>query len=329
MSLPVFQIVLNESDEMLVNSLVNEPAHRHYFIAQGKKELLFSVNEEKREITGVVIAANQPIYYYSDEIPECYIVFSPETVKKLALDFFAKDRFNLIDTQHDFNIKENAVILLQSYFTDDNNKSPFDVEKGSWIAQYRILDDAIWQQIKEGKIKGFSIAGNFSLEKMNFNQKSKNMNIIEKIKALIKQEEVQQATDIKTVDGKNMQIDGDLTTGSKLYAIADDGASVLAPAGDYIFDVNGVQMVATVDETGTITNVTEKPAEKQPTQQEQIEQMVKKIEELEQKNVAIEQSLKETNEALEVAVSELKKKEVKFKKPEGHPEKKEVKFTVL
>jgi hypothetical protein len=33
------------------------------------------------------------------------------------------------------------------------------VKKGSWLLMYHILDDGMWQQIKEGKLTGFSIGG--------------------------------------------------------------------------------------------------------------------------------------------------------------------------
>ena len=33
------------------------------------------------------------------------------------------------------------------------------VKKGTWLLMYHVLDDAIWQQIKSGKLTGFSMGG--------------------------------------------------------------------------------------------------------------------------------------------------------------------------
>ena len=37
----------------------------------------------------------------------------------------------------------------------------FNVPEGTWMTSYKINDEATWKQIKEGKLNGFSIAGNF------------------------------------------------------------------------------------------------------------------------------------------------------------------------
>lgn len=327
--LPLFKIILGENDEMIVNSIVDEPAHHHYFVTMNKKEILkFKIDDEKREITGVVIAANQPIYYYSDDMPECFLLFSPEVIQQIANKFFANNKNNLIDINHDFNINENAAILLESYFTDKNKPSSFDVQEGSWIATYKINDDNLWKRIKSGELKGFSIAGNFTLDKLTLNKK--NMDFKAKIKALLGEAE-QAMVDITTVDGKKMQVEKELAKGNKLYAIAEDGTVILAPKGDYaVVGVDKKQYTVTVDETGVIVDVvavSEDVKQFVPKSEllSEIEKLTKKIEDL---KTAHAKEIADLKQSVEAVATTLNKKASQFRKP-NETENKNIKIRIV
>lgn len=315
--LPVFKIVITDETEMLVNSFVDVPAHLHAFIAN-KNLMKFELNEEKREVFGVVIAANQPIYYYSDEIPECYIIFDEKSIKLIAENYFANNRQNLIDIDHDYKIRENAVVMLESYFTDDEKKSPFNVEPGSWVMRYAIKDNEIWQKIKSGEVNGFSIAGNFGLEKLNFNNKMnmKTKTLKEKILAILQMEEPATMVDVQTVDGKKMQVENELAVGNKLYAIAEDGSSILAPKGDYVVLIDEKQKKVVVDELGVIVAIEEiaPAAEPEAVTQEIINSLK---DELNTMRADYEKQINEMKSTIEMMAVELSKK-MKFRKPENH-----------
>ncbi len=314
--LPVYIVDIDETEGMVVNSFVDEPAHRQYFIAQNAKELQFNVNDEKKIVTGVVIAANKPIYYYSQDVPECYIVFTKETIRKIAENYFMQDKFNLIDVQHDFNIRKNSAIMLESYFTDEDKKSQFDVDEGSWIASYKIIDEELWQQIKEGKLKGFSIAGNFNMKNLKFVKNNKNQSIMEKLlekleQAIAKVEAMfnnntLQFINAKTVDGKSVKIVEKLEAGQKLYIIADDGTEVLAPQGDYVVEIDGkLYVISVAADDGVITAITEKAQEQE---QEQLQQRDMRIAQLENEIKILQGLLQEA------------KKELEKKNPSRNPE---------
>jgi hypothetical protein len=325
--LPIYRVVFDEKSEMIVNSLVDVPAHLRYFIAQSDKNKLFqfAVNDEKREITGVVISANQPIYYYSEQIPECYMIFDPRTIRQIALYYFAHNKANLIDIQHDFNIKDNAVTMLESYFTDENKKSQFDVEPGSWIMTYKVNDDDLWKLIKEGKIRGFSIAGNFNMEKMMLNYKTKNQNAMktlkEKIMALFAEQEQAniKMIDVTTVDGKQMRVAEDLIEGAKLYVVASDGTEILAPAGEYMINYNNTTYRVVVNELGVITGIEE------VVQQEAVDYM-QEIEKLRNEMTQMKQEIEEMMTAMAMEM----RKKMKFNMPSQQmvEKKKEIRIRV-
>lgn len=315
--LPIYKVELSDNDEMIVNSIVDEPAHRHYFIAQAQAKgnsLNFALNEEKKEITGVVIAANQPIYYYSNEIPECYLVFTPEIIKNIATSYFAKNKFNIIDLNHDFNIKDSDVTLIQTYFSI--NDTLFNVPDGSWIITYKVNNLELWDKVKQGVFKGFSIAGNFSLSKIELTKKPNIMNILEKIKKLIQQEVGNPKTEVKDIQGNTYYIEGEPTKGAKLWAVTADGSEILAPEGEYMLVVGELTVAVKVDEKGVIIEWQEQQAVQQSDNSNELAELQNKINDLqkliEQKETdikvlqsTIEQRFKETEEALITAVKEL------------------------
>ena len=84
-NLPVYTAEINEADEgMVCISLVDEPATMSNFMAFDKvKELLkYSVeNDDKRIVFGLVMAANLPIYRYSEDVGEYYIIYQRDTIR--------------------------------------------------------------------------------------------------------------------------------------------------------------------------------------------------------------------------------------------------------
>ena len=256
-NLPIFKVVFTEDSEMLVNSLVEQPAHGVDFILL-EKHKTFTFDAKNNEVLGVVIAANHPIYYYSKDIPECYLLFDKETIKQIALNYFKNERFNLIDINHDYNIKENDAVMIETYFAGKEN--PFGVNEGSWIARYKILNSELLSLIQEGKLKGFSIYGKFGLEKMTFNhKKNKTMELIEKIKKLIMSETQAELKFelVQTIDGKQLKAYEELKEGNKITLIATDGTEVTPEDGEYIIQKDGKLYVVNIS-NGFIASIVEK-----------------------------------------------------------------------
>ena len=73
---------------------------------------------------------------------------------------------NNVDTNHDENYVD-GVNLVQMFIKDSENgispKGFEDYEDGSLFAEFHIENDEIWEQIKNGTYKGFSLAGVFDL----------------------------------------------------------------------------------------------------------------------------------------------------------------------
>jgi len=165
--LPVFNIVLNDDDEtqgLSVVSIVDDPAvcqSLFCFKNEEKKPLMFV--EEKNEqhcITSVAILADVPIYRYSPEMGEYYVVFEKQTIRDLV-EKYSKDNYNnLVSFQHNGKIV-NDFIMLESYFVDKEKgiaPTQFDVPDGSWMVTYKCTNDETWELVKnELATGGYSI----------------------------------------------------------------------------------------------------------------------------------------------------------------------------
>ena len=163
---PLLRLEINgEEDGVKIISLVEFPAVERNFI-QLSKEVKLSLNDEKRELLGVVLIPDMPIYR-RDEQGEYYIVFSAESIRKIAIDFYKKLNVNNADVEHNHNI-ENGITYFQSMIIDKEQgicpKAFKDLPDGTWIVGCKVDNDEVLNAVKSGEVKGFSIDGIFHAE---------------------------------------------------------------------------------------------------------------------------------------------------------------------
>lgn len=108
-------------------------------------------SEEKREVVGIVLKSNQLIYRHDvgDGRPG-YVWFSRDTIRKMANKFGYNRN---ITFQHVQN-RIGSVILMKWWLEED-------IKETNWLVKYKVIDNNLWQQIKLGVVKGFSIEAQF------------------------------------------------------------------------------------------------------------------------------------------------------------------------
>lgn len=163
---PIYKASVKPDDElsgMFAVSLVEFPAVEKDFVcfSEQEKKMNFKVeNEEQRIVSGLIMCADTPIYRIDEYGNPFYIVFDRETIKTMAMKFMKAGFNNNVDLNHDFNYIA-GVDLLELYIKDTaRGISPIgfeDVNDGSLFGSYHVTDDEIWNEIKEGTYKGFSI----------------------------------------------------------------------------------------------------------------------------------------------------------------------------
>jgi hypothetical protein len=126
-------------------------------------------DEEERIITGALMLADTPIYR-NDGNGEYYVVFSKDTIKKIAQKYFKKGYQNNVNLMHDSGQVMDGVTMFESWIVDEKRgvkpmKGFEDVNDGSWFGSFKVENDDVWNMVKDGKIKGFSVEGIFNYSK--------------------------------------------------------------------------------------------------------------------------------------------------------------------
>jgi hypothetical protein len=144
-----------------IPSQVPPRLRKQYGITLEKEEpfqINFSVTDkEQRIIRGVAMIPNILIYRRNQETnEEFYVFFSKDTIKKL------KDKYGFnreITIQHQENITGNAILLNSWIYPEDkdDNCGITDLKQGSWCLEYKILNEKLWEVIKNKGVKGFSV----------------------------------------------------------------------------------------------------------------------------------------------------------------------------
>lgn len=160
-------------------SLVDMPAVEKNFLcfSEDKQPIKMKFDNSKHIITGVVALADTPIYRYSEQMGEYYVVFSKETIQKMVEKFAKMDLFKSVNLQHDDEKFVDGIYMIESYITNkERGISPVEfseIPDGSWIASYKVENEALWGEIINGnKLNGFSLQGMFELEE-KFKQETK------------------------------------------------------------------------------------------------------------------------------------------------------------
>ena len=126
-------------------------------------------SEEERIISGPLMLADTPIYR-NDDNGEYYVVFTKETIKKIAQRFFKKGYQSNVNLMHEQGNLTDGLTMFESWIKDDKRgikamKGFEDVPDGSWFGSFKVDNDEVWNMVKEGKVRGFSVEGQFNYRK--------------------------------------------------------------------------------------------------------------------------------------------------------------------
>lgn len=164
----VYEVIKDDSDVFAI-SLVDYPAIESNFIylsKDNKPKQIFLETEEKHMLYGAVLIPDFPIYRY-DGVNEYYIQFSKETIEKLSYDYMLNGRLKSFTEQHEKDIYGEVTIVESWLKLSENDKSVdlgLDVPVGTWIIGAKVHDVDVWDKIKKGEVKGFSVESFVSLD---------------------------------------------------------------------------------------------------------------------------------------------------------------------
>lgn len=245
-----YEVVFNEGKDKGVYALsvVESPAMEGEFIALAKQEeiKLAEVDKDQRILMGVALIPDKLIYRNQGG-REFNITFSSDTIKKIAHAFLKNGYQGNSTIEHENKISGVSVVeswIIEDETHDKSRAYGFDYPKGSWMATMKVDNEDLWNDyVKTGKIKGFSIDGLFSLEKIKLSNMSETKtNILTElasaIKALLNTDKPNEEVNVQlgevTLDNEVVVVfDGEtLETGKEVF-IKDNETQVPLPDGDY------------------------------------------------------------------------------------------------
>ena len=165
-NLPLYNLVIDDDDTLGVDkiSLVTYPAVEENFLLfdeTKRADYSFSIqNEEKRIVSGIAMVADRPIYRETPDKKGYYVIFSKDTIEKIA-HRFAKNNYAFnISTQHKTDV-DNCYVVESFIINKERGICPkefADVEDGSWYTSVKIDNEELWNEIKSGEgLNGFSV----------------------------------------------------------------------------------------------------------------------------------------------------------------------------
>lgn len=176
-------------DGVFAISLVESPAIEENFVAlSAEKVELKVVDDERRIVVGFALVPEKRIYRRMNG-KEFNIYFTKETVGQ-AQELFMK-KLNLNNWTLEHEQKTSGVSVIESWVVEDpkNDKANLynlDPQGGEWVVMSKVYNDDVWNAIKDGKFKGYSIEAMFSgFEQLASKDESEAEETLRKLKEIL------------------------------------------------------------------------------------------------------------------------------------------------
>lgn len=144
-----------------------------YIVSQNMSEMSFKADNEKRMVYSPLMIPNMLIPRLDEVSNEKYYVkFTPQVIEKIQNLYMIEKRMDQTNYEHT-DKKMSDVVMVESWLVSGKSDKAYQlgftrdsIPDGTWMGGFKVLDtkegDNIWNNfIKTGKVKGFSVEGNF------------------------------------------------------------------------------------------------------------------------------------------------------------------------
>lgn len=125
----------------------------------------FAADDEKKMVIGPAMVPDLKIFRKDGKGNPYYVYFSAETIKMIAEKYMRNKYIDNNDMMHDGKAVQD-VYVVESWIKEDaedkSNKYGYEnLPVGTWFVSMKIRNPKVWEQVKEGKLNGFSVSGYF------------------------------------------------------------------------------------------------------------------------------------------------------------------------
>jgi hypothetical protein len=246
--------LLIDDDEELAGiqavSLVKFPAIETNFVylSADAQYVFAALEEERRLLVGPALIPDKRILRIDEFTGEQYeVYFTADTIRKAAERYMKEERTNQHTYEHEVPVSDLTVV--ESWLIEDTTRDKaalygFKLPEGTWMLSVKVNNEAVWNQVKDDKVRGFSIEGYFvdqvvSAKAIDLAQPCKDCPkdpaVMEQLKALVMEE----LTPVLTINGVPLfraSREADLYAQLFMSAVGADpvdvaGVRMFAPAG--------------------------------------------------------------------------------------------------
>lgn len=126
----------------------------------------FSIHEDQQIVVGPLMIPNKLIFRVDENGEPYYVYFTEDTIQKIARKMMREEKLDDINLEHTQDVIVDGH-LLETWLVEDTQKDKQQIygmsyPKGTWMGMYKVEDKGIWQKVKNGELKGFSIEGYFA-----------------------------------------------------------------------------------------------------------------------------------------------------------------------
>ena len=279
-NLPLFEaLISNEECGVYKVSCVTDPATEVNWVAfdENKPIVKFAVdNKVERMVSGIIMLADSPIYRRTADNYEYYIVYSKDTLKKMAEKMIFDGVGSNINIQHQDGTDVDGVNLVELYVI--NREKGIDPEyfkevpDGSLVGTYKVHNDELWAMIENGDVLSFSLEGIFDVVPVEFsrqeqdnkqNKENRFMTKLQKMKDALRSLLVEVEMGSVATDKGVIVWDSDeeeLKAGMEVYTLDSDNNRVELEDGDYVTEDGKTIVVA----DGKVAEIKDNEAEVAP-----------------------------------------------------------------
>ena len=193
--------IKSADDGVFAISLVDQPAIEENFVALAAQDVEFKVvDEERRIVVGFALVPEKRILRLMGG-KKFNIYFTKETVAQAAEDFMKKMMLKKFTTDHEEKV--DGITVIESWVVEDakhdkSNLYGLGAKGGEWVLMSKIDNNEVWDEVKAGKFKGYSIEARFDgFEQLQSkNKETMEEQIIKELNAVLSSQKVE----LKSID---------------------------------------------------------------------------------------------------------------------------------
>jgi hypothetical protein len=162
----LFELTLEDDDiGVFAVSFVAEPAIERDFVYMNKAEVKFTaIDEERHLVAGPLLIPDKKILRLDSFNQPYHVYFTADTIQAISQKYMMNNYNNAVTYEHSSPVKDVSLVeswIVSASTKDKSNLYGFTMPKGTWFGIMKCNNSQLWEDVKAGKVKGFSIEGEF------------------------------------------------------------------------------------------------------------------------------------------------------------------------